>query len=324
MTLHKIWVGLSALLLIGAGCTPQDTEEDMAKLQEPGNHRLKLTVGDLERKAFIHVLKGYDGKKPVPVVLMIHGAGGTGEWTNNETSWGDKADKEGFLVVLPEGVPVNAAKPAKFLTNPQLWNDGSGRGVIGRQNNDDVGFIKALLDELEKRYRVDSKRVYATGFSNGAGMTFRLGAELAPRLAAIAPVASHCWLKDPKPERAIPTLYMVGTQDPLIPLVGGEVKSPWTGRAEQKPAVSETLDKWAKALGCPAEPKVVQDQDGVKIVNYGPGKDQAELLAYTIDGLGHHWPSGKGGLGRRIGGEPSSKVRATDVIWDFFVRHPLP
>jgi polyhydroxybutyrate depolymerase len=305
-------------------CLPTIHAAEEPEMVKPGDHHFSLNIGGLKRKYLVHVPKSYEGKNAVPVVVMIHGAGGTSDWTLTETGWGDKADKEGFLAVFPDGVPVDQTKAPKFLTNPQLWNDGSKRGAIGRQNNDDVGFIARMLDDLEKQFKVDSKRIYVTGFSNGAAMTFRLGADLSGRIAAIAPVANYCWLKNPKPERSIPTLYLIGDQDPLVPIKGGEVKSPWTGQAETKPPVQETLEKWAIALGCPREAKTVREKEGVKIVRFGPNKEGGELVAYTIEGLGHHWPGGKGGLTKRIAGEPSNKVRATDVIWDFFVKHPLP
>src|SRR5207245_1310631 len=128
---------------------------------------------------------GYDGREPVPVVLMIHGAGGTARWTLAETGWGAKADQEGFLAVFPQGTPPDPRRPAHFRTNPQLWNDGPARDIAGRQETDDVGFIRALLTDLAARFAVDEHRVYVTGFSNGAAMTFRLGAELSTAFAAL-------------------------------------------------------------------------------------------------------------------------------------------
>ena len=81
--------------------------------------------------------------------------------------------------------------PAQFLTNPRLWNDGSGRGTIGVEHVDDLGFISAMIDFLEARYSADPARIYCTGFSNGASMTFSVGLNLSDRIAAIAPVAGH-------------------------------------------------------------------------------------------------------------------------------------
>jgi polyhydroxybutyrate depolymerase len=181
-----------------------------------------------------------------------------------------------------------------------------------------------LLDTLPSLAAVDLHRIYVTGFSNGAAMTFRLGVDLSERLAAIAPVAGRCAIKDPEVKRAIPTLFLVGARDPLVPFDGGEVRSPWTGETSWRPPVQESLHRWARALGCPTDPVVMQCRDGVRIVRYGPGRNDAELVAYTIAGLGHHWPGGLGGFTRRIAGEPSGRVKANDIIWAFFQRHTLP
>ncbi len=286
--------------------------------------QFKFEHGGRERGYWLQVPPAYDGHKQLPLVIVFHGAGGEGKGTARATLWNDKADHEGFLVVAPDGTPAFPEREANFRTNPRLWNDGSGRGAMGRLNIDDVGFIAALLDDLQQRLSIDPRRIYATGFSNGAGMTFNLASKLSTRLAAVAPVASHCWLAEPHLERAIPTLYMIGTADPLVPYEGGEVRSPWGGAANKKPPVSQTLEKWAHALGCPDEPKTVSDSDGVKVVRYGPGRDGSELLAYTIEGQGHHWPGGRGQLPESIVGKNLDKLNATDVIWSYFAAHPLP
>jgi polyhydroxybutyrate depolymerase len=76
------------------------------------------------------------------------------------------------------------------------------------------------------------------------------------------------------------------------------------------------------ALGCPPEARRTRSESGIDISEYGPCRNDAGLLAYVIDGLGHHWPGGRGRLNRRFAGVPSDRVRANDVIWDFFRRHP--
>lgn len=315
------WPG-AGLVIAGLAGTMAAPTSDRIPLG-PGDHRLSVRVGERDRRYLVHVPPGYDGRRPVPVVLMFHGAGGTARWSMNETGWGDKADRKGFLAVFPEGTSPDPTQPARFLKNPQLWNDGSGRTPLARLGVDDVAFTRALIEDLKQGFAVDDHRIYVTGFSNGAGLTFTLAVRLSNLIAAAAPVASHCWLKDPRPERAVPTLYIVGTQDPLIPMQGGTVETPW-GRGTGRPPVQATIDRWAAALGCPLQPHVRFDRGGVKLVAYGPGRDGSEFLVYTVEGLGHHWPGGKGMLTDRLAGKPSNKLRATDIIWDFFASHPRP
>jgi len=259
----------------------------------PGNHRLSLRHDGLDRSYLLHRPKA---AAPLPLVVMLHGAGGSADFAAEETGWSELADAEGFAVVYPEGLPARRGKAPKFLTNPQEWNDGSGRG-----RQDDGGFLNALLDELAPL--TDPARVYMTGFSNGAGMTFRFAAEHADRVAAIAPVAGHCSVRHPGPARLVPTFYLIGDSDPLVPLAGGMARTPW-GRVENRPPVEETLRRWGQAIG------------------HAPGSVQFPVQ--VIRGLGHHWPGGKGLLGEDLGGPAASPVDATPEIWQFFRSRSRP
>ncbi len=113
------------------------------------------------------------------VVMLLHGAGGTAKLALANTGWTELADREGLLLVYPEGTRRDPAAPPMFLQNPQAWNDGSGRGHTARTGVDDVGFLTALLDEVVDSHNVDPSRLYLAGFSNGASMTFRAGVALA-------------------------------------------------------------------------------------------------------------------------------------------------
>lgn len=251
-----------------------------------GSHRVRLPFGGLARSFILH---RPPAPGPTPLVMMLHGAGGSALFAVEETRWSDRADAAGFAVVYPEGVAGRPEQKAKFLTNPQEWNDGSGRG-----QHDDVGFLLAVLDSLGES--IDPARVYLTGFSNGAGMAFRLAAEHAARFAALAPVAGHCWLPDPKPSRPIPTFFLSGDRDALVPLAGGPTPTPW-GTVEVRPAVSDTLVRWGTAIG--AEP------------------GSAGFPVRLIGGHGHHWPGGKAMLGEKLGGPATNEVDATREIWEY-------
>jgi len=273
------------------------------------------------RRSILVLPDGQAGQTALPLVLVLHGTGGTAAWTLEETRWHETAAQAGFLLLVPEGSRANLSQPPGFLSNPLVWNDGQSRPGLGRPDSDDVAVIDELLDEVLARFPVDGRRLFVTGFSNGAAMTFRLGAELSHRFAALAPVAGHCFLPDPRPAVGLPTLYLIGTADPLLPLDGGEVTLPWGGEKVRKPPVRQTLERWAHALGCPPEPRTLSDQDGVRVLSYGPGRDGAELRVHFIDGLGHHWPGGRGGVSRRLAGMPSDRVNANEVIWRFFQEH---
>ena len=281
-------------------------------------HEFTLSAGGAERRYLAHVPAGLAAGGPWPLLLVLPGAGAAPQWTLEETAWDRTADRAGFLLAVPEALPLDPTRPPAFLTNPPFWNDGSPRAASAPRSVDDVAFLDSLIDDLDRRFPVDARRVFVTGFSNGAGMTFRLAAERAERVAAIAPVSGYCWQDDPRPARPVPTLFLVGTQDPLVPLAGGTVTTLW-GWQERRPPIRDVLDRWRRALGC-GEPQVVRQEGGVEEVRYAPGVGRVEFLACTVEGLGHHWPGGRGLLSRRLFGPPSTRVRANELIEDFLRR----
>jgi polyhydroxybutyrate depolymerase len=148
---------------------------------EPGDHFRKLTVDGRERSYFLHLPPRDDADKPLPLVLAFHGAGTNAPIMAFASGLSAKADKEGFAVVYPNGTGEG-----DLLL---VWNSGGFRGANARGRPDDVAFVEAVRDDLASIAAVDPKRVYATGMSNGGMMCYRLAAELADRIAAIAPVA---------------------------------------------------------------------------------------------------------------------------------------
>jgi len=256
----------------------------------------------------------------LPLVVFLHGTGATAAWGDDESGWSQLAAKAGFVLAVPEALRPDPTSPPKFLTNPQRWNDGSPTAATGMLKADDVEFLAKVIDDAQTRTGVDPARIFVSGFSNGAAMAFRVAAELSDRIAAVAPVAGYCWLPSPKPARPIPTLYLIGSLDPLVPLRGGEVRSPWQHRYVRRPPVADTLERWAGALGCTPMPRMESDNDGVRMDVY-PGPVPFRVI--TIEGLGHHWPGGRGGFNPRIAGPSSDRVHATELVWDFFQQHHL-
>ncbi len=312
---HRLFV---AHCLFLSGLVSTAIAQDEGKALGPGHHALKINAAGHTWHYAVQVPKDYDGTKPVPMVLVLHGAGGGGEAYLKNAGWAKKADEAGFLAVAPDGLPAGPDAEPSFLTNPRLWNSGQLRPLSPRAAIDDKVFFTALLDDVAKRWKLDPDRVYLTGHSNGGGMTFRLGFEMSERFAALAPVASGFWIvpRRSTPKRPLPTLFIIGTEDPLVPLAGGERTLPW-GKS-YVPPMERTLENWSKAQGCPYEAKVRKDENGVKVVDYGPGTDGVMFTVVYIEGHGHGWPGGKALLNSAMMGPISSKVDATDMIWDFF------
>ncbi len=251
----------------------------------PGDHRMWLDVGELRREFLLHVPSNYNGNMPVPLVLMFHGSGGSLDEISRSTGWSEKADLEGFLAVYPNGFP-NA-------DGMRVWNDGR-PATDGRV--DDVAFVRAMLDDLSARFRVDLRRVFVVGFSNGAGLAFRLAIELGNRIAAIAPVAGRLNVVPEKLSRAVPALAIIGTEDPGF-----------------RSGAGGSLARWAALLGCGALGEPVRKGRYTAATWTCP--KNVDAVSYTVEGWAHYWPGGKN---RGI------EMWAENVIWRFFEKHPMP
>lgn len=288
----------------------------------PDGHRFHtMLVNGMERKSLLHVPTSYKRTSPVPLLIMLHGMGGTALLSQRETGWSDKSDTEGFIVVYPEATRPDPLKPPSLRYNPQAWNDGSGRFHAADQNIDDVAFIKSLIHNLADGYAIDPNRVFVTGFSNGASMTFRIGAELADQVAAIAPHSGSCWTENLSPARSISVCYLTGASDTLNPIEGGFPKLAFGGKDQggrSKPPVMAMITKWAKAMDCHETQSSEKYESGFQTKRFGPGRDHAEVVYYNIQGLGHHWAGGTSQAPEFLVGKNTTKLKATDVIWDFF------
>jgi len=318
-------VAIGILLLYGCVRTAStEVAAPSLKNWSQGNHVLSIAVGGLERRYVVHVPPDYDHNALWPVVIIFHGGGGTARAVMWETGFAEKADQEGFLAVFPEGTAPDPSRPGRFIGNPQTWNDGSERKIGAVERNvADVEFVSAMIGDLKERFNADGRRIYATGFSNGASMSFRIARELSPVIAAVAPVAGSDWLYRKQPDRAVPLLYITGTADPLNPLEGGEIRI-GAKTYGKKPPIQEMIARWVKLHGCQAEPRVVHNREESKGVVYCCAHGTETVVLYTIDGHGHHWPGGKSALPEKTAGKNTAKLKATVIIWDFFKERSLP
>jgi polyhydroxybutyrate depolymerase len=272
-----------------------------------------------ERRFLLH------GERPGtlrPLVVMLHGTGGSAEFAAEETGWAAFADDHNFLVAFPDGLPVDPTKPPSFLTNPKRWNDASTRpGDPFHTAVDDVAFLSDVIAHAIQHAGADPARVYLTGFSNGAAMCFRFAAERPGRLAAVAPLAGYCHVSPAAVVPPVPTLYVIGDSDLLLPLNGGPVRVPWGNRVVERPKIADALAKWARAIGCDPTPQLVNETDGVREERFaGP----VEFTWVVVSGLGHHWPGGKALFNPRIAGPPSDQLHGCRRVWAFFVDGSRP
>ena len=181
-----------------------------------------------------------------------------------------------------------------------------------------------MLDELPSLLNVDRRRIFATGISNGGMMCYRLAADMADRVAAIAPVAGALTVGLYQPKRPVSVIHFHGTADKLVPFKGHGKND--ASRIIMQ-SVDATIDTWVKLDGCPTAPQIHDEpdraDDGTRVERrtYGPGTDGAEVILFVIDGGGHTWPGTR--LRADFLGPTCRDISANDLMWEFFQRHPL-
>jgi polyhydroxybutyrate depolymerase len=274
-----------------------------------------------ERRYLVHAPAGWDGKSPLPVVLAFHGGGGRAELQRTQSGLNATSDRHKFIVVYPDGTGRSVKRLLRREEVDVLtWNAGRCCGSAVKENVDDVGFIRALLDALPKQYAVDTNRIYATGMSNGAMMAHRVGVELADRIAAIAPVAGAIMIDGPEPVRPVPILYFHGLKDPSAKYEGGP------GRLDKTVhrSVAETIAWWVRANHCESQSVETRKETDCIVERYEPaGAGGAPVVLVKLPEGGHTWPGGVD-VTKHLGTGPLiATVSANEMMWEFFSKHPL-
>ena len=175
----------------------------------------KMNFGGYERTYYVHFPPSEKMKSKVPILFNLHGGGGTAKGSVRITfgRFNELADKDGFIMVYPEAVQKSWNNGRK-LDETKAW----------REDIDDVGFIVKIVETLEAKYKVDRKRIYTTGMSNGGFMSSRLLCERADLFrggAILTASISTDFFPNCKPSQPIAVLLMNSTKDPIIPYDGG-------------------------------------------------------------------------------------------------------
>lgn len=271
---------LLGVALIVAGCLPRESPLPSGFVNGTSLHH--LNAGGRDRSYRLYKPAGVPAT--APLVVALHGYSGSARQVERDYGWDELADADKFVVAYPDGLG-------------QAWNVGGEHccGRSGRDGVDDVDFIRAAVADIAKNVGTDPARVYATGMSNGAIMSYTLACDTAI-FAAIGPVAGT-QLNPCRTPPATSVIEIHGTADRLVPYGGGQGFSVING-----PPVAEVNAFWRNVDGC-GEPVTTTGGAVTTSTARCPGRRGVVLI--TVDGGGHEWPP-----------------FATRTLWEFFVAHP--
>ena len=275
-----------------------------------GSETVTVLVGAQKRTCLVHLPTAAHVAKPQPLVIVIHGSGGTGVSMAGTTGFDALADKEGFIVAYPEGI----------VGKNRGWNALFGKPIPGGQGAqvddvDDVGFIRALIDLLHASYHTDPAQVFVCGHSSGAYMAYRVAIDLADRVAAAGVVNGLLGIRlldgkpsipdIPPPVAPVSIIHICGGKDNLVKF-GGVL----TPKVMAK-SVPDCVQHFVKADGCAPAGKETKDAGhGVVRTLYSGGKAGTEVELVLVENCNHSWPT------------PQNRLSASQELWAFFAKHP--
>jgi len=297
-----------AILLGAAACgqaaarptaTPEPTPTP-APTVPPGDSTRTITVGDLERTYILHIPPGLDSSRPAPVVFAFHGMFGNGAAMVLATGFNDIADVDGFLAVYPRGYGAS-------------WNAVDCCGPAANEAIDDIGFVRQMLADLGTIASIDPKRIYASGYSNGAIFSYRLACEMSDTFAAIASAAGWLLTNPCQPKQPVSVIEVHSTEDDYY---GSIWKPSDVGIINSNtdiilPPVEQAMKTWAQLDGCNSTAQV-DKQGTITHTAYSNCQAGTAVDLYTIEGGGHGWPT------------KYIPTINSQVIWDFLKSHPKP
>jgi polyhydroxybutyrate depolymerase len=296
---------IGALMLAGAAALAQ------TPVDQPAERTLRH-AGSI-RSYLVHVPPASRRRdSPAPVLIVLHGGGGRARQIMAFTHFNPIATREGFVALYPQGLD-------------RSWNDG--REFQGRDvNKDDVGFLVAMLDDVERHgIRINRAAVAVAGISNGGFMGMRMACEAAGQIAGIAAVTAtmaaeigaRC-----RPERPVPILVINGTSDPMVPYEGGQVRLFGRNRGAIW-STGRTVEFWAHANGCKSAPRSAaladrDPSDGTVTIRHEYQSCRAPVTLLEVQGGGHTWPGASQYLPIALIGAVSRDFDASAEIAAFF------
>lgn len=285
----------------------QPADPNPTPIRSPGDYRFSFVHDGITREYLVHVPKSYRGA-PTPMLLALHGGGGDADFQADDSKYRliSKSEQAGFIAVFPNGY-------SRFASGAlATWNAGTCCGAAQKNDIDDVGFLREVVHRVEQQARIDPRRVFATGMSNGAMMNWRVACEV-PEVRAIAPVEGTDNTPNCRPSRRVAVIEFHAADDQNVPFNGGVGVGPSRTDFVSVPA---TQAKWVQIDRADPQATRVLTVAGAHcdLHRARPGGAPVELC--VTDTGGHSWPGGGTQQGRK---HPSMAINANDLMWQFFL-----
>jgi polyhydroxybutyrate depolymerase len=280
------------LLLISAFVVSQSAVAQNQPHIQVGENARSILSGGQTREYLLYIPAGYDGKTPLPLVVLFHGALMSAKRVMELSDLPKLADEKKFIILAPEGIFPWAGMGVS-------WNYMQQPGI------NDVEFVKDLIREIRSKIAIDQRRIYATGYSAGGYLSCRLTCEPSNVIAAIGLVAAFRCPEECKSTRPVPLIAFQGTNDHMLVY----------------PGVQNNLTRWVKNYGCTSTPDATKISEDVTRLTYSGCKDNSEVVFYRIAEGAHDWPDSPMPM---LFGKNTKDINASKLMWSFFEKHQLP
>jgi polyhydroxybutyrate depolymerase len=283
-------------------------DPNMTPISAPGDYRFSFVHDGLTREYVVHVPRSYSTRMLAPMLIALHGGGGDADYQADDSKYGliSKSEQAGFIAVFPNGY---SRRPSGILAT---WNAGGCCAAAVEDKADDVGFIREVIARMERQASIDRHRIFATGMSNGAMMSWRLACEL-PEIRAIAPVAGTDNTAVCRPTHPVAVIEFHALDDDHVLFNGGY--GPRSLAKANFTSVAATQAKWVRLDRAQPQATRVLSVPGAHCDLHRAKAGGAPVELCVTDSGGHSWPGGGTQQGRK---QPSMAISANDLMWQFF------
>ena len=257
---------------------------ETAAMEKGRSDDRELMVDGIQR-SYIVFVPDTTHSKTMPLMIVLHGGLGNAEYMQRTSGMDEVAAAEQFIVAYPNGVEGRFG-----FKNRRTWNAGLCCGLAARTNADDVKFLKEMLEDIDSKYSIDTRRVYVAGMSNGAMMAYRLAAAIPDKIAAVVAVSGALTIDDFDAAKDIPVMIIHGTDDENVPIAGGSGAMSLAG-VSYRP-LADTVKLIIRSRQCLA-PKVSNQSPQIQVTSYRCSRGAPVVVVLLIGGV-HAWPGGSG------------------------------